>query len=212
METQEAVRAAAPVVKNESRLQVKDFISIGVYTAIYFVLVTVATFSSRLIFAGLGFIMIPAMAALLAGSIYMLMTAKVPKFGAITAMGIVMGIFFFVSGHFVFSFVGNIGCGIAADLISRAGKYKNKLLILLSYVVFSCGLMGPILPLWFMKDAYIASLERRGRSAEAIAKTFTYINNWTFLLCLGAVVVCALIGGFFGQKMLKKHFAKAGIV
>lgn len=42
---------------------------------------------------------------------------------------------------------------LAADLIAKAGKYSSKIGILISYVVFSYGLTGPILPLWFMKDA-----------------------------------------------------------
>ena len=29
---------------------------------------------------------------------------------------------------------------------------------------------------------------------------------------LDVILICALVGGFFGQKMLKKHFEKAGIV
>lgn len=73
-----------------------------------------------------------------------------------------MGLFFFVSGHFVLSFAANIICGVAADLVVAAGKYRSKKLLLASYVVFSYGLTGPILPLWFMKSAYIANLTARG--------------------------------------------------
>lgn len=41
-------------------------------------------------------------------------------------MGLVMGLFFFVSGHFVLSFAANIVCGVAADLVAAAGKYRSK--------------------------------------------------------------------------------------
>lgn len=140
--------------QKSNKLTVPDLISVGVFTALYFVLVTVATFACVLL-PGVGNILLPAVAALISGSVYMLLAAKLQKFGGITIMGLVMGLFFFVSGHFVLSFAANIICGVAADLVAAAGKYRSKKLLLASYVVFSYGLTGPILPLWFMKSAYI---------------------------------------------------------
>ena len=100
---------------------------------------------------------------------------------------------------------------VAADLIARAGKYKSKALLLVSYVVFSYGLTGPILPLWFMKDAYVASLQARGKDAAYIDGVFVNINTGTFFISMIAILVCAVLGGWFGQRMMKKHFIKAGI-
>lgn len=148
--------------QKSNKLTVPDLISVGVFTALYFVLVTVATFACALL-PGVGNILLPAVAALISGSVYMLLAAKLQKFGGITIMGLVMGLFFFVSGHFVLSFAANIICGVAADLVAAAGKYRSKKLLLASYVVFSYGLTGPILPLWFMKSAYIANLTARGK-------------------------------------------------
>lgn len=145
--------------QKSNKLTVPDLISVGVFTALYFVLVTVATFAC----------------ALLPG-------------------------------------VGNIICGVAADLVAAAGKYRSKKLLLASYVVFSYGLTGPILPLWFMKSAYIANLTARGKDAAYIDTLFAPINSGSFVVSMLAILICALVGGFFGQKMLKKHFEKAGIV
>lgn len=85
-----------------------DLITIGVFTAIYFVLVAVCTFASAIIFAGFGSILLPALCALVAGCVYMLLVARLGKFGGITVMGLVMGLFFLVSGHFVLAFLANI--------------------------------------------------------------------------------------------------------
>ena len=230
---------------NSKKLTIPDLISVGVFTAIYFVLVTIATFSCALL-PGVGNILLPAVAALISGSVYMLLAAKLQKFGGITIMGLVMGLFFFVSGHFVLSFAANIICGVAADLVAAAGKYRSKKLLLASYVVFSfaanivCGVLadwvasrsqyrskkvllasyvifsygltGPILPLWFMKDAYIANLTARGKDAAYIDTLFAPINNGSFVAAIAAILVCAVLGGLFGQRMMKKHFEKAGIV
>ena len=110
--------------QKSNKLTVPDLISVGVFTALYFVLVTVATFACALL-PGVGNILLPAVAALISGSVYMLLAAKLQKFGGITIMGLVMGLFFFVSGHFVLSFAANIICGVAADLVAAAGKYRH---------------------------------------------------------------------------------------
>ena len=199
-------------MKHTNKLTVPDLISTGVFTALYFVLVAVATVSSVVIFPGFNNVVLPAFCALISGSVYMLLVAKVQKFGAISIMGIVMGVFFMTSGHFIVSFAANIVMGIVADFVAKAGDYKSKNGILASYVIFSYGLFGPVLPMWFMKDAYVANLEARGKDASYISDLFANINQATFGIAVAATLICALIGGWFGQKMIKKHFVKAGIV
>ena len=171
-------------MQSNNKLTIPDLISIGVFTAIYFVLVTIATFASTLLLPGVSNIFLPAIAALISGSVYMLLAAKLQKFGGITIMGLVMGLFFFVSGHFVLSFAANILFGVLADWVASLGKYYDRKLLFVSYILFSFGLTALFAP----------------------------INTGTFIVCLVSILVCAVIGGLFGQKMIKKHFAKAGIV
>lgn len=199
-------------MKTTNKLSVPDLINIGVFTALYFVLVTIATFSSVVIFPGFNNVVLPAFCALISGCVYMLLVAKLQKFGGISVMGIVMGLFFMTSGHFIISFAANIVMGIVADFVAKLSNYKSKKGLLISYVLFSYGLFGPIIPMWFMKDAYVASLEARGKDAAYIEELFANINMSTFVLAVVATLICALVGGWFGQKMIKKHFVKAGIV
>ena len=63
-----------------------------------------------------------------------------------------------------------------------------------------------------MKDAYIANLTARGKDATYIDTLFAPINNGGFVAAMAAILVCAVLGGLFGQRMMKKHFEKAGIV
>lgn len=132
-------------MQSNNKLTFPDLISIGVFTAIYFVLVTIATFASALLLPGVSNIFLPAIAALISGSVYMLLAAKLQKFGGITIMGLVMGLFFFVSGHFVLSFAANILFGVLADWVASLGKYYDRKLLFVSYILFSFGLTGPIL-------------------------------------------------------------------
>ena len=195
-----------------NKLTVPDLISIGVFTALYFVLVTIATFASVAIFPGFNNVVLPAFCALISGCVYTLLVVKLQKFGGISVMGIVMGLFFMISGHFIISFAANIVMGIVADCVAKVGKYKSKKWIILSYVLFSYGLFGPVIPMWFMKDAYVANLVARGKDAVYIAELFANINMVTFVLAVVATLICALVGVWFGMKMIKKHFVKAGIV
>ena len=195
-----------------NKLTVPDLISIGVFTALYFVLVTIATFASVAIFPGFNNVVLPAFCALISGCVYTLLVVKLQKFGGISVMGIVMGLFFMISSHFIISFAANIVMGIVADCVAKVGKYKSKKWIILSYVLFSYGLFGPVIPMWFMKDAYVANLVARGKDAVYIAELFANINMVTFVLSVVATLICALVGGWFGMKMIKKHFVKAGIV
>ncbi len=196
----------------KKKLTVPELISIGVFTALYFVLVTIATFSSAVILPGFSNVLLPAISALISGCVYMLMVAKVPHFGGITVMGTVMGLFLFVSGHFAVSLVIGIVCSVAADCLARFGNYKSMPKLLLSYVVFSFGLTGPVLPLWLMKDAYVASLTAKGKDAAYIENLFANINGVTLVICIVATVVAAVLGGLFAMKMMKKHFKKAGMI
>ena len=177
-------------MKTTTKLTIPDLISIGVFTALYFVLVTIATFSSAAIIPGLSYVLLPALSALISGSVYMLMVAKVHKFGGITVMGVVMGMFFFTSGHFILAFAANMVCGLIADLIARSCNYKKKSVVLLSYIIFSYGLTGPVLPMWFMKDKYVSSLVKKGKDAAYIEGVFQYINSTTFIICIVAILIC----------------------
>ncbi|MCH9275774.1 MptD family putative ECF transporter S component [Bifidobacterium amazonense] len=210
MTQQPAAQPTGTPAAKSSRLAIPDLISIGIFTALYFVCVCVATLISALV-AGAGTIFLPAVAALICGPVFMLSVARVGKFGGITVMGVVIGLFLFVSGHFALSFVASIVFPLAGDLIARIGNYKNRITILIGYVVFCYGLTGPILPLWFMKDAYVASLQARGKDSAYIDNLFSQISVGSFFVAMAAILVCGLIGGWFGQRILKKHFVKAGI-
>lgn len=198
-------------ITHPTRLTIPDFVTIGVSAALYFLLVFVAVMACGILLPGISNAS-PALAAILAGSVYMLMVARVQKFGAITIMGTVMGLFFLISGHFPLSFIPFIVCALVADLIGLAGHYRNRIGLLIGYIVFSYGNTGPTLPLYFMKNAYVASLQARGKSTDYINGVFANVNMTTFVISMIAIAVCGVIGGLFGQWMMRKHFVKAGIV
>lgn len=191
------------------KLKIQDFISIGIYTAIYFLVVVIAMLILRFTVPAFNSVLIPSATALLAGIVYLLVIHRIPRFGAITIMGSVMGLFFLVSGHFPLSFLPNILCAVAADAIQYKTKLPERLRTIISYTVFSFGLMGPVLPLWFMKNAYVASLVARGKDAVYIDKVFAPITTGTFYFCTASVIICSIVGMMIGEQLYAKHFDKS---
>ncbi|HEM4055987.1 TPA: MptD family putative ECF transporter S component [Streptococcus suis] len=194
------------------KLQVKDLMVTGAFSALYFVCVGLGTLLS-LVFDRSGNMMYaPAGAALLAGPVYMLLIAKVGKPGSISLVGAVMACFFFLSGYMTAAFLPSLTFGLLAELIAKAGHYKQKWVNLLSYIVFSFGNLGPIILMWFMRDAYEASLLARGKSAEYVARVMLDFTPANVLWLSFTIILAASLSGLFGQYMVKRYFDRSGLV
>ncbi|AII74094.1 MptD family putative ECF transporter S component [Bifidobacterium coryneforme] len=194
-------------------LKAKDLINIGIYSALYFICMALAAFLTGfvtgMILPGFSSILLPGIVGLIAGPVYMLISNKVPRFGGITIMGILMGLFFLVSGHFAFSFIPYVFCGVLADFLQNVvGKGKSEPMRYLSYTIFAFGNTGPALPLWFMKNAYVASLVRKGKNQAYIDKVFAQISTPTLIICVVVTIAGALLGAWIGSMIVKRHFAR----
>lgn len=197
--------------KNNS-IQIKDLVSVGVYTALYFIIVAISALLVVFIIPGYSYVFIPIISSLLSGTIFMLMIAKVPRFGAITIMGSIMGVFFFIMGRFPGALFICIVIALIADGIAYVVRYKSKKGLLLSYLVFSFSTIGPVIPMFVFPNLYIEQLVEVGKDASYIENAFASISQNTFLILIVGIIIAAIIGGLFGQNMMKKHFKKAGIV
>lgn len=194
------------------KLKVGDLINIGVFSALYFVCLSVGTLLGVVLIPGGTHIFAPSFAALLSGVVYMFLVTKVKKFGAISIVGILLALFYFSSGHFGPTFLASLVFGFLADFVAKKGNYVNDKWNLASYFVFSLGNLGPILPMWFMKEAYVQSLVERGKDTVYITKVLASFEWPVIAAVLVSLVLFSIIGGVFGQKMVKKHFSKAGLV
>lgn len=193
-------------------LKIKDLMVIGAFGALYFLCVGLGTFASVFFDKAGNMMFAPAFAALLAGPVYMLLVAKVGKFGAISLVGSVMATFFFLSGYMVAAFVPSLLFGVLGDLVAKRGSYQSKGYNLLSYVVFSFGNLGPILLMWVMRDAYEASLIARGKSADYIARVLLDANLENVLVISSSIILAAVVSGWLGQTFVKRYFAQSGFL
>lgn len=194
-------------MKNDAKLKGKDLINIGIYAAIYCVIMTAI--------AMLGFIpiMMPLLCVLvplLGGIPMMLFMTKVSKFGMVTIYSIIVGLFLWITGMGYWPFIFGIVFRFLADLIAKSGSYKSSRKTILSYAVFCLVVFGNFIPLFINAEKYF---ETRQSFGDEYITSLSSIMSHTWLapvLCV-ATLVCGLIGGFIGRAVLKKHFEKAGI-
>jgi len=192
------------------KITAKDFITIGIFTAIWFVV--------DFAFGILGYIHPYVVASYvvmlpLAGAIpMMLFYCKVEKFGMITIMSVLIAIIMFVTGM---GFLGApivILAGLVADLIAKAGGYKNFKMIVLSYGIFCIWICANYFPVIVTAESYKKDLIDGGFSAEYADTLFKAINYKTIAVLVLVCVIFGFIGAFLGKAVVRKHFEKAGIV
>ena len=202
-----AGNASSSTTKKSGKLVGKDFINIGIFTAIYFVVVFAV--------ACLGFIPI-LMAAicgiipLIAGIPYMLFLTRARKFGMITILGLLIGIIMFITGMGYFSIATGLIFGFVADLIWKSGDFTSSSRAVLSHGVFSCWIIGNFLPFLLTADTYLPTVRSQYGDAY-VDELMTYLQPELYPILLIACLVTGIIGGVIGRAVLKKHFKRAGI-
>ncbi len=192
------------------KLTPKDFITVGIFTAILLVVEFVCGILGYIhpYIVASYVVMIP-----LAGSIsMMLFYSKVEKFGMITIMSIIIAIMMFVLGMGYLGAPLIILTGVIADLIARSGEYKSFKKIVISYGVFSLWVCANYFPVVVTADSYRQGLLDEGYSVEYCDNLFRAVNSKTLLVLLVVCFIFGCIGAFVGKAVVKKHFEKAGIV
>ena len=109
--------------RRKQKLTVKDLITVGVFSAIILICISLSG-GPFAMFPTLTFYF-PVGAALLAGPVYLLLVAKVPKPGPIFIAGLMMAIFCYVTGMHIGMTIGYLAGSALADLVARTGRYRN---------------------------------------------------------------------------------------
>lgn len=194
--------------KQESgnKLSGRDFINIGIYTAIYFVIAMALAMTGLI---PIFLILLSSMIGIIGGIPFMLFLTKVKKPGMILIMSLIMGILMFVTGMTWMPIPFSILTGIIAELVYWSGGYKSMRSAVLAAGVFPLWSCGNYLPLFLQREQYFAGRTSYGQ--EYIDAVMKFTPNWMFFALLIATFVCGIIGGLLGKALLKKHFERAGI-
>ena len=187
------------------KLSVKDLINVGIYTAVYFLvifMIAMMGFVPILLIVGV------AIEAVFGTIVYMVYLTKVEKFGMLTITGILLGCISFVSGRPIATLFISIAAGVLADLAWKKGNYKSVFWGIVSACCMFLWIAGFELPMFFQyRDNYMESL--RGSYGDAYVDTLLSLTpNWMFFGMIGLGIIGSIIGGVLGKRILTKHFEK----
>lgn len=190
-----------------ARLNGKDLINVGVYTAITMFVVFIVGFLNAFppIYPVL-MVVWPLAAAIP----MMLYYTKITKFGMLTLTGIITGLFFFLVGYTWVALVVMSIAGLAADVVLKLGGYHRFAAHALSYGVYCLGMISGPLLLWFAGPAYWDGIEQ-SMGAEYAQALQGFMPPWMLHVAVPLLFVSGVAGAFLGRRMLRKHFTRAGI-
>ena len=191
------------------KMQAKDLINVGLFTVLYFVLGCCVAIP-----IGMVPVFLPVLGALwtiITGIPFMLFLTRAKSFGMVTLMAVLSGLLMGLTGMGYWGILTGAVFGLLGDLIIRSGGYKSIRKGILGYAVFSLWMLGTYIPMYFMADQARADFAAQF-SEEYADRVMSVMPMWSLILVAVGIVVCAVIGGMIGKALLKKHFAKAGIV
>ena len=189
----------------------KDIITVGIFSAIYFVI----NFAFMLL-SGLHpllWILMPGLIAVFAGIPFLMMCTKVPKTGAVVLMGFITALIYFVTGQFtvVILIAFAVSC-ILAELCRICSHYRSFRGNALASVFFSLGMIGSPLPVWIMRDSFLAQISQQGMPEAYVSTLAALTSPGMIVVLVGAPIVGAILGILLAKGMFRKHFEKAGIL
>lgn len=188
-------------------IRVRDLVTCATFTVIYFIVFFACGMTGLVPIMAFLF---PLPLALVSGISQMLFYTKVRSFGMVTIMGALLGLISFLMGYGPIGLCFGIVCGLIADLILRAGGYKSLKCSVASHCVFSLWVIGTMLPMWILGQAYFEPY-RASQGDAFVNESLAYLSGGMLVIVIVGIIVCALIGAAIGTKVLRKHFERAGI-
>lgn len=195
------------MMTNPAKLNGHDLMNIGIFGAIYFVILFVVAMLGIIpIFLPLLSVFVP----IIGGIPFVLFLTKVKKPGMIFIMAIIMGLLMLLTGMGIWPLITSAIAGLIAEFVFKSGNYTSAKKAVLAYGFFSLWIYGNYLTFFTDRAEYFAQRASLGHAyADAISQL---MPNWMAFVLLAACFICGILGGLLGQKMLKKHFERAGLV
>ena len=188
------------------KLKTKEIITVVLMSLIN---ILIFGFSSLLYFNPFTILLMPVYFALAQGIVYFMLGIKVPKKGVMLIYCIIQSVVTFNIPYILCYLVG----GILAELMLAKMGYGSMKALTWSYVVIqvmNC-VGSTIYPYALTLNATLSRLPAEGGSVngEFIRQAGTMIQSWGSLVLIAVVILCALLGAFFGKKVAQKHLLKA---
>ena len=187
-------------MKETNKLNGKDLMTIGLFTAVYLVIYVIVA-------CAMG--MIPIMALLLQfvssfvlGIPMILYFAKIKKFGMILITYIIVGAALMFMGTGAYTLILAPICALLAEILIKIGKYKNINLAVIGNALY-----------WVLASEEALAEHAVSMGTEYIDTVLGYFANWWVLpAILLSAFIGGVLGGLLGKKVLRKHFIRSGVL
>ena len=191
------------------KLVIKDLVTIGVFTVIYFVLMFLSGMVGMVPILYLAY---PTLAGIITGIVIMLFMAKVQKPWGLFILGLICGFIVIAMGNTYVILIHVVISMVIAELLRKKGEYKSFKCNMLSFAVFNTWICGFLMQILLAKDKVIGLAETRGMGHDYIMKLIALVNYRSMILVYIGAIVGGIVGAYIGKVFLKKHFEKADIV
>lgn len=145
----------------KQKLNAKDFILIGVLTALMWIICMII--STIMSVAGpVTNVFYPSVVAIPNGIVMMLLLAKVPKKGVFTICAAIQAILFLLVGAFWFIPIGLVIGGIICDFLVMSRNEITMKSMMAAYALFSAIFaFSAICPIKFLQSAFVGAMEKK---------------------------------------------------
>ena len=192
----------------KKRLVLKDLVNIGIFSVIYFVgLFVIGTPLGFLVVTYLAF---PFAVSVVLGIAVMFFLAKTPKPFALFIFALIPGCLMTLMGHTPVVAIHTLIVAALAEIVRKSFGYKTVKGSIAGYSVMSMWPCGPFWQIFILRDQYYALTEKM--MGAAYAEQLVSLPIWIMPILYVTSFAGGLLGGLLGAKVLKKHFAKAGLV
>ena len=188
------------------KLNGKDLINIGIYTALYFVCVFVVAMLGLI---PVGLLLLVVLVPLIAAIPFVMYLTKVRKPGMLFISSVIIGALMLLTGMGFYALILSVITGIIAEFIWRSGDYRSKKKIAPTYAVFNLWMWANYLPLFLDYDAYVAARPDYGDAYWQALQTL--LPPWMLIVLAVACVVFSILGALYAKKVLAKKMAAAGM-
>lgn len=151
---------------------------------------------------------------LVCGPVYCLMVSRVRKRFVSLIYMTLLGIVFFIMGNwFLLPYFIIIGI-ICEAILWNVESFENSKRLIASWTIASLLYNGVnILPVVFFWDTYYSFAKQSGMEQSYIDSYVHYFTTPGWLIAIVLfTTICGFIGSLIGQKLISKHFKKAGVL
>ena len=162
------------------------------------------------------YFLVPGLAGLINGIIYVLLVKKCPKIGTQFIIPIVYGLYFLFPGS-VYVFVFFAILAVVNELIMLGGGYQGKIRPAIPHALtWMLNAMGSTLTLLLFRDSMVQTYVNMGMDAATADAALASIEGFwlapqNIAIALTAAAALSIAGYALGMKMLGKHFKPAGV-